>query len=175
MGAAGHAGVVGADYFFALELYGGLFHVHALIDELDEVEFDGDLVLTGRDDDLATLDDSFVVYFELVVERAAGRLDKPHADAGFRDDFLWRFGLEGFLFEEIDCFVDGMEDFDRLGEIVVKDIVGREERERLCGVVFGARVKAGAIDVEPSDCADAVGFAVEGVGGSLGVWQDNVL
>lgn len=126
MRAAAHAGVVGADDFFAFEFHGGLFHIHVLVDELDEVEFDGDLILAGRDDNLAALDDAFVVYFELVVERAAGRFDKSHADAGFRDDFLWWFRLKRFLFEEIDCFVDGVENFDRLGEIVVKDIVGRE-------------------------------------------------
>ena len=88
MGAAAHAGVVGADDFFAFEFHGGLFHVHVLVDELDKVELDGDLILPGRDDDFAALDDAFVVHFELVVERAAGRLDESHADAGFRDNFL---------------------------------------------------------------------------------------
>ena len=102
MGAAGHAGVVGADDFFALEFHGGFFHVHVLVDELDEVEFDGDLILPGRDDDFATLDDAFVVHFELVVERAAGRFDESDADAGLGSELLRRFGLEGFLFQEVD-------------------------------------------------------------------------
>ena len=175
MGTAAHAGVVGADDFFAFEFHGGLFHAHVLVDELYEVEFDGDLILPGRDDDLATLDDAFVVYFELVVERAARRFDESYADAGFRDDFLWRLGLEGFLLQEIDRLVDGVENFDGLSEIVVEDIVGGEEGERFRGIVLGARVKTGTVDIEPSDRADAVGFAVEGVGGGLGIGQDDML
>ncbi len=175
MGAAAHAGVVGADDFLALEFHSRLFHAHVLIDELDEVEFDGDLILPGRDDDLAALDDALVVHFELVVERAAGRFDEPYADASFRDDFFRWLGLEGFLFEEIDRLVDGVENFDRLGEIVVKDVVGREQCERFLGVVFGARVETGAVDIEPGDCADSIGFSVESVGGGLGVGQDDVL
>ena len=174
MGAAGHAGVVGADDFFALEFHGGFFHVHVLVDELDEVEFDGDLVLSSRDDDFAFFNYSFVVHFELVVERAAGRFDESDADAGFGHEFLRRFGLEGFLLEEVDRLVDGVKDFDGLSEIVVEDIVGRKQCERFRGIVLGARVEAGAVDIEPSDRADAIGFAVEGVGGGLGIRKDDV-
>lgn len=79
------------------------------------------------------------------------------------------------MFEEIDRFVDGVENFDRLGEIVVEDIVGREQCDCFCGVVFGARVETGSINIESGDCADAVGFAVEGVGGGLGIGEDDVL
>lgn len=175
MGAAAHAGVVGADDFFALEFHGGFFHVHVLVDELDEVEFDGDLVLSSRDDDFAFFNYSFVVHFELVVERAAGRFDESDADAGLGDDFLRRFGLEGLLFQEVDRLVYGVKDFDGLGEIIVENVVGRKQRKCFCGVVLGARMETGAVDVEPSDCADAIGFAVEGVGGGLGIGEDDVL
>ena len=67
-----------------------------------------------------------------------------------------------------------MENFDRLGEIVVEDIVGREQRDCFCGVVFGARVETGSINIESGDRADAVGFAVEGVGGGLGIGENDV-
>ena len=102
MSAAAHTGIVGADDFFAFEFHGGFFHVHVLVDELDEVEFDGDLVLSGRDDDFALFDYSFVVHFELVVERAAWGFDETDADAGLGGELLRRFGLEGFLFQEVD-------------------------------------------------------------------------
>ena len=174
MGAATHAGVVGADDFFALELHGRLFHIHVLVDELDEVEFNGDLILPGRDDDFAALHDAFVVHFEPVIERAAGRFDEPYADAGFGSEFLRWFGLKRFLFQEIDRLVDGVENFDCLGEVVVKNIVGREQGDRFRGVVFGARVKTGAVDIEARNRADAVGFSIEGVGGSLRIRKDDV-
>lgn len=174
MGAATHAGVVGADDFFALELHGRLFHIHVLVDELDEVEFDGNLILPGRNDDFAALHDAFVIYFKLVVERAAGRFDEPYADAGFGSEFLRWLRTEGFLFQEVDRLVDGVENFDCLGEVVVKNIVGREQGDRFRGVVFGARVKTGAVDVEARNRADAIGLAVEGVGGSLRIRKDDV-
>jgi len=102
VGAAAHTGVVGADDFFAFELHIRFVHIEVIVDELDEVELDRDLVLTGRDNDFALLDYAFVVYFELVIECAARRFDETDAHAGFRDDFLYRFGDEGLLLQEID-------------------------------------------------------------------------
>lgn len=122
-----------------------------LADELNEVELDRDLVLTGGDHDFAALDYRLVVDFQLVIERAAGRLDEADAHARFGDEFLRRLGDKRFLFQEIDGLVDRVEDFDRLGEIVVEDIVGREKFQRVFGIVFGARVKTGTIDIEARD------------------------
>lgn len=151
MGATTHAGVVGADDFFALEFHLGLFHVEVIVYELDKVELDRDLVLPGRDDDLATLHDAFVVYFEFVIERAARGFDESDADTGLRNDFLQWFGMESFLFQEIYRFVNGVEDLDRLGEIVAEDVVGGENLECVFGIVFGARVETGAVDIEARD------------------------
>lgn len=102
MGAAAHTGVVGADDFFAFELHIRFVHIEVIVDELDEVELDRDLVLPRRDDNFAALDDSLVVYFELVIERAARRFDETDADTCFCNEFLRGFGSECFLFQEID-------------------------------------------------------------------------
>lgn len=174
MGAAAHAGIISADDFFAFEFHLRFFHVHVLIDELDKVELDCDLVLTRGDDDFTALNDAFVVYFEFVIERATWRFDQSDADTRFGCKFLWWFWMEGFLFQEINRFIHGVEDFDRLGEVVVEDIVGRENLERIFGVVFGPWVEAGAIDIEARDRTYAIGFALEGVGGGLGVGKDDV-
>lgn len=41
--------------------------------------------------------------------------------------------------------------------------------------MLGAWVETGSINIESGDRADAVGFAVEGIGGGLGIGQDDVL
>ncbi len=175
MGAATHAGIVGADDFFALEFHLRLFHIHVLADELGEVELDCDLVLTGGDDDLAALNDAFVVDFQLMVERAARGFDQSDADTGFGDELLRRFEDECFLLEEIYRFVYRVEDLDRLCQVVVEDIVGGKNFERLFGIVFGARVKTGRVDIEARDRTHAVGFTLKGIGGGLGIGKDDVL
>jgi len=68
-----------------------------------------------------------------------------------------------------------VEDFDGLGEIVVEDIVRGKHRERVRGVMFGARVETGSIYIETGNRADAVGFALECIGGGLGIGKDDML
>ena len=100
-----HAGVIGADDFFALVSHLVFLEIHVFFDVLFEVEFDRDLILSSRDDDLAFFDDAFIVYFQLVVERTAGCLDNANTDTSFWGEFLWGFWCEVMLIDGIDCIV----------------------------------------------------------------------
>lgn len=100
-----HAGVIGADDFFALVSHLVFLEIHVFFDVLFEVEFDRDLVLSGWDDDLAFFDDAFTVYFQLVIECAARRLDNADTDTSFWGEFLRGFWCEVMLIDGIDCIV----------------------------------------------------------------------
>ena len=56
----------------------------------------------------------------------------------------------------------------------MEDVVGGKHRERVRGVMFGARVETGGVYVEAGDRADAIGLALKGIGGGLGIGEDDV-
>ena len=82
---------------------------------------------------------------------------------------LRRFGLEGLLIHGGRSTRPLNEGFQWLGRDCCGKCCRKETAQSFCGVVFGTRMETGAVDVEPSDCADAIGFAVEGISGGLGI------